>query len=91
MANEKTVALREARKTLGEMYDIDLNETDIFGAIKELGVSGFEKSFKEIKKFVSGVDRKLVESKNAAQIGLIMANARTNANWDNPLYRFTKD
>ena len=95
MANEyelpKKEALKQARQALSETYDVDLNVTNIIQAVKDLGIAGFEAALNEIRNFVAATDKKLVAASDANQIGVIMANARVKANWDNPLYDYVED
>ncbi len=87
----KKEALKQARIALAQTYNVDLNATDIVQAVKDLGIDKFEKALTEIKNFIKSTDAQLVESKDAAQIGMVMNKARTTANWDNPLYNYVED
>lgn len=81
----KREALREARIALRETYGCDLNATDVVSAVKDLGINVFEKALKEIRTFNENIDRRLVEASDASQMGNIMADARVQFNWENPL------
>ena len=92
-AYEKTkrMALKEARIALNEMYQIDLNNTDIIGAIKDLGLEKVDNCIREIRDFCSDLNEKLAAAPDYNGIGNVMTNAAVAYNWENPLLDYVQD
>lgn len=87
----KRQAIKEARVAIAELYDIDLNKTNLFEAIKDLGVNVVERSVKEIRDFCADLNEKIVAAKDYSSVGVVMTNAVSNYNWENPILDYRLD